>query len=163
MYLGWSFCGETLRSKEYATFEAGFSLTSNAAICLRIESLIMMVDGEKLNDAPEELGVGLLQLIAQHNWTALTLSAPLQSITFFLQHSIADIPFSAPPEKTGVPANTPPTSAKNRKMEVSLLFILKLTILISAKSVKFIPIFVGNAQLKARKSNFRVFQGFNLP
>ena len=143
MYLGWNFCGESLRSKEYETFEAGFSLMSNAAICLRTESLMMIAEGEKLNDAPEELGVGLLQLIAQHNWAALILLAPLQSIDFFLQHAIADIPFSAPPEKTGVPASTPPTSAKNRNNEVSHLFIFNLTILISANTVKFIPIFVN--------------------
>ena len=140
MYLGWNFCGESSRSKEYETFEAGFSLTSNAAICLRIESLIRIVDGEKLNDVLGELGVGLPQLIAQHNWAAVTLLAPWQSIDFFLQQSIPDIPFSALPEKTGIPAR-PPTSAKNRKMEVSLLFIFKLTILISAKSVNFIPFY----------------------
>jgi hypothetical protein len=52
-----------------------------------------------------------------------------QSFDFFLQHSIADIPFSDAPEKTGVPASTPEASAKSRNKDVSQFFIYPLTIL----------------------------------
>lgn len=65
--MGWNFCEKVLHSDENETFEAGFSRPSNDAICLRIESLIMIVEGEKLNAKPEEVGVGLPQFIAQHS------------------------------------------------------------------------------------------------
>ncbi len=83
-----------------------------------------MFEGEKLNDAPGEDGAGLPQFIAQQSFAALTLLAS-QSFVFFLQHAIADIPFSALPEKTGVPASTPEARAKSRKRDVSHLFIFK--------------------------------------
>lgn len=67
MYLGWNFCGEISRSNRKEIFGAGFSALSNAAICLRIESLMITLEGEKLNVAPGEDGAGLLQLTAQHN------------------------------------------------------------------------------------------------
>ena len=67
MYLGWNFCEEISRSNRKEILGACFSALSNAAICLRIESLIIMVEGEKLNDAPGAVGAGLLQLTAQHN------------------------------------------------------------------------------------------------
>jgi len=65
MYFGWNFCEKVLRSNE--TFEAGFSRPSSNAICLRIESLIMIVEDEKLNAELEEVGVGLPQFTAQHS------------------------------------------------------------------------------------------------
>jgi len=65
MYLGWNFCEKVLRSNE--TFETGFSRPSNDAICLRIESLIMMTEGKKLNAELEEVGVGFAQFTAQHS------------------------------------------------------------------------------------------------
>lgn len=92
----------------------------------------MMVEGEKLKDAPGELGAGLPQFTVQHNCAALTVSAS-QSFVFFLQHSIADIPFSALTEKTGVPASTPEARAKSRKRDVSHFFILNFTILNKSK------------------------------
>ncbi len=132
MYLGWNFCEEISRSNRKEILGACFSALSNAAICLRIESLIITLEGEKLNVALGEDGAGLLQLTAQHNFAALTLFAS-QSFTFFLQHSIADIPFSALPEKTGVPANTPEASAKSRNRDVSQFFIYRFTILNKSK------------------------------
>ncbi len=131
MYLGWCFWGKVSRSKAKETVWIGFSRISSDAICLRIESLIKMIEGEKLNDAPGEDGAGLLQLTAQHNCAALMVFAP---IFFFLQHSIADIPFSALPEKTGVPATTPVASAKNRKSVVSHFFIFNFTVFDKSKS-----------------------------
>ncbi len=91
-------------------------------ICLRIESLIMKPDGEKLKDAPGEFGGGLPQLTAQHNCAALMLLAP-QSFVFFLQHSIADLPFCALPEKGEAPASAPAARAKSKNSDVSHLFI----------------------------------------
>lgn len=88
----------------------------------------MKLEGEKLNEAPGEVGAGLLQLTAQQSCAALTVFAPSQSFAFFLQHSIADIPFSALPEKTGVPASTPEASAKSSKSDVSYFFIFSFTI-----------------------------------
>ncbi len=82
-----------------------------------------MVEGEKLKDAPGAVGAGLPQFTVQHNCAALTVSAS-QSFVFFLQHSIADIPFSALPEKMGVPASTPEARAKSRKSDVSHLIII---------------------------------------
>jgi hypothetical protein len=105
---------------------------------LRIESLMMTATGEKLNDAPGVFGAGLPQLTAQQSIAALTLLAS-QSFDFFLQHAIADIPFSALPEKTGVPASTPLASAKNRKSDVSHFFIFSFTIWNKLKYRKFIP------------------------
>jgi hypothetical protein len=67
MYLGGNFCKKVSRSNENETFETGFSRPSNDVICLRIESLIMMTEGEKLNAEPEEVGVGLPQFTAQHS------------------------------------------------------------------------------------------------
>jgi len=46
-----------------------------------------------------------------------------------LQHSIADIPFSALPENAGVPASAPEASEKNRKSDVSHFFIYTITVL----------------------------------
>lgn len=43
------------------TFKTGFSRPSRGAICLRIELLIIMVEGEKLNAVPGEFGTGLSQ------------------------------------------------------------------------------------------------------
>jgi len=105
---------------------------------LRIESLMMIADGEKLTDAPGAVGAGLPQFIAQHNCAALTLSAS-QSLVFFLQHSIADIPFSALLVNAGVPADTPEASAKSRKSDVSQFFISNFTICNKLKYRKFIP------------------------
>lgn len=119
MYLGWCFWGKVSRSKAKETVWIGFSRTSSDAICLRIESLIMMLDGEKLNDAPGEFGVGLPQFTAQHNFAALMLLALSQSIFFFLQHSIADIPFCALPEKGVAPASAPAARAKSKNRDVS--------------------------------------------
>ncbi|MDQ6786038.1 MAG: hypothetical protein M3033_04365 [Acidobacteriota bacterium] len=93
---------------------------------MSIESLIRITEGEKLTDAPGEHGAGLLQFNAQQSCAALTLFAP-QSLVFFLQHSITDIPFSALFDKDGVPANTPEASAKNRKTDVRHFFIYKIT------------------------------------
>jgi len=114
---------------------------SSAAICLRIESLTMTATGEKLKDAPSELGAGFPQFIAQHNCAALTVFA-LQSFVFFLQHSIVDIPFFALSEKTDVPASAPEASAKSRKNDVSQFFISSFTILNNSKycQVYFIQI-----------------------
>jgi len=86
-----------------------------------------MVEGEKLKAAPGEFGTGLPQFTAQQSCAALTLLAS-KSFVFFLQHSIASIPFSALPEKTGVPASTPEASAKSRKSDVSHFFIFNFTI-----------------------------------
>jgi hypothetical protein len=63
----------------------------------------------------------------------LIVSALPQSIFFFLQQSIANIPFPGP-ENSGVPASTPPTSAKSRNRDVSHFFIFNLTILNKPKS-----------------------------
>jgi hypothetical protein len=109
------------------TFKTSFSRPSSGAICLRIELLITMVEGEKLNAVPGEFGTGLPQFIAQQSFAALTLLVS-QSFGFFLQHAIADIPFSALPEKTGVSASTPEASAKSRKSDVSYFFIFNFTI-----------------------------------
>ncbi len=65
--MGWNFCEKITRSNEKETFKAGFSCPSSNAICLRIESLIMMVEGEKLKDAPGAVGAGLLQFTAQQS------------------------------------------------------------------------------------------------
>lgn len=100
----------------------------------------MTATGEKLTDAPGEEGVGLLQFTAQHNCAALTLLAS-QSLVFFLQHSIADIPFSALPEKTDVPASTPLASAKSRKSDVSHFFIFNLTLFDESNSCQVYSIF----------------------
>ena len=88
---------------------------------------MIMLNGAKLNDATSEFGAGLPQLTAQHSCAALMLLAP-QSFAFFLQHSIADIPFSALPEKTDVAASTPEASAKSRKNDVRHFFIFNFTI-----------------------------------
>ncbi len=127
MYLGWNFCVEIFRSKENETTGVGLSILSSAAICLRIESLTITAEGEKLKTAPGEVGAGLPQLTAQHNCAALMLLVS-QSFVFFLQHSIADIPFSALPAKTGVPASKPEASANSRKSDVSQFFIRRFTI-----------------------------------
>jgi hypothetical protein len=123
MYLGWSFGGRVSRSKKKGTVKAGFSFLSKDAICLMIESVIMTAEGEKLKDAPGEFGAGSLQLTAQHNCAALILSEPLQSVIFFLQHSIADMPFCALPENGVAPASAPAASAKSKTRDVSHLFI----------------------------------------
>ena len=94
------------------------------------------IEGEKLNEAPGEVGAGLLQLSVQQAIAALTLAAPPQSLTFFLQHSIADIPFSAPPEKTGVPASTLKASAESRKADVSHFFIFRFSVFGKLNAVK---------------------------
>ena len=100
---------------------------------------MIIVDGEKFREVLGAVGTGFPQFKRQHNWVPLTVLAPPQSNAFFLQHSIADIPFSAPPEKTGVPASTPPAIAKNRNSDVSHLFIFKLPILLRANNHRFIP------------------------
>ena len=82
----------------------------------------MMLDGEKLNDATGEFGAGLPQLTAQHNCAALMLLVP-QSFAFFLQHSIADMPFCALPAKGVAPASAPAARAKSKTTDVSHLFI----------------------------------------
>ena len=84
---------------------------------------MMKPDGEKLTDAPGEDGAGLPQLTAQHNCAALMLSDLLQSVIFFLQHSIADMPFCALPEKGEAPASAPAARAKSKNSDVIHLFI----------------------------------------
>lgn len=86
---------------------------------------MMTATGEKLNDTLGDVGAGLLQFTAQQSCAALAVLTP---IFFFLQHSIADMPFAASPEKAGVPASTPMPSAKSRKSDVSQFFIFKFTI-----------------------------------
>lgn len=66
----------------------GFSLMSSSeAICLTIESLIMMVDGEKLNDVPEGVGAESLQFTAQHK-RAIFASFVCSLLFAFLQQFI---------------------------------------------------------------------------
>lgn len=128
MYFGWNFCGKVLRSNEWKIFWTGFSRAKRSAICLRIESLMIKLEGEKLNAAPGAVGAGLLQFTAQQSWAALMVLAS-QSFVFLLQQSIADIPFSVLPENAGVPASTPAASAKNRKSDVNHFFIYTITVL----------------------------------
>ena len=124
MYLGWNFCEKISRSNEIETAETDFSLPSNNAICLIIESLMMTAEGEKLNDAPEEFGAESVQFKAQHK--RATFASDVCSLLFaFLQHFIIWL-F---PECRGIPANTPPARAKIRKSDVSHLFIYRFTIL----------------------------------
>lgn len=111
---------------------------------MRIESLTMKPDGEKFTEALGEDGVGIPQLIAQHNCAALMLLAS-QSFVFFLQHSIADMPFCALPEKGVAPATAPAARAKSTNSDVSHLFIdlLRLFFLSDAcqviESCSYIP------------------------
>lgn len=131
MYLGWNFCEKALSSIEKKTAAAegaGLSFLKSAAICLKIESLMTITEGEKLKAAPGAVGAGLLQLIRQQALAALRLAAPWQFFAFFLQHSIADIPPAASPAKTGVPASTPEASAKSRKADVRYFFIFKFSV-----------------------------------
>lgn len=71
MYFGWIFGEIISRSNKIIGIETGFSFLNNSAICLRIESLIAIDEGEKLNVAPGAVGIGLAQLSAQHNRAAL--------------------------------------------------------------------------------------------
>ncbi len=71
MYFGWIFGEIISRSNETTGIETGFSFLNNSAICSRIESLIAIDEGEKLNVAPKVVGVGLAQLSAQHNRATL--------------------------------------------------------------------------------------------
>src|SRR2546430_1798968 len=93
---------------------------------------MIIVTGVKLKDAPGEVGAGFPQFIAQHNCAALIVLTP-QSGFFFLQHFIADIPFSALPETSGVPASTPEASVISRNSDVRHFFIFNLTILNNSK------------------------------
>lgn len=76
-----------MRSKEKETISITPSFLSNEAICLMIESLIIPVEGEKLNDELEDVGAELLQLKTQHNCAAFT--SGILSLLFALsQHFI---------------------------------------------------------------------------
>ena len=103
MYFGWCFCEKISRSNEKETVSITLSFLSSNAICLIIESLIMMAEGEKLNDALEEVGAELLQFKAQHNCAADT-SAVLSLLFALSQHSIIRLL----PVCRGIPASTPP-------------------------------------------------------
>ena len=77
-----------MRSNKNATIAVGFSLMSRSeAICLLIESLIMMAEGEKLYEVPEGVGAESLQFIAQHK-RATFASFDCSLLFAFLQQSI---------------------------------------------------------------------------
>ncbi|MGB7070660.1 MAG: hypothetical protein WBD22_14300 [Pyrinomonadaceae bacterium] len=77
-----------------------------------------MFDGEKLKDAPDEVGVELEQLTAQHNRDAC--AAGVLSLLFALSQHFIICPRGA---CSGVPANTPPARAESKKSNVSLFTI----------------------------------------
>ena len=126
MYLGGDFCGMIRRSNEIATIESDSSSLRSDVICLTIESLIITIEGEELNDEPGEVGNGLEQFIAQHKRAALA-SGDFSLLFALSQHFIIWLfPF---PECSGMPASTPPARAKTTNKVVSHLFICRLTIL----------------------------------
>ena len=77
-----------MHPKENVIVVIGFSLMRRSeAICLIIESLIMMAEGEKLNVVPEGVGAELLQFTAQHK-RAIFASFDCSLLFAFLQQSI---------------------------------------------------------------------------
>lgn len=90
---------------------------------MTIESLIIIVEGEKLNDVLEEVGAESLQFNAQHNCAAIT-SGVLSLLFALSQHFIIWL-F---PECKGIPANTPLPKAKIRTNDAThLIILIKLT------------------------------------
>jgi hypothetical protein len=85
-----------------------------------------MAEGEKLNDAPEELvGAVSEQFITQHKRTIFICGICCCSALFiFLQHFIWLFAF---PECRGIPANTPPAREKSKNKDVSQFFITRLS------------------------------------
>ncbi|CAN5276851.1 hypothetical protein BH10ACI1_BH10ACI1_08000 [soil metagenome] len=121
MYFGANFRGKISRSCENAIAEFEFCLIGNSdAICLIIESLTVKAVGEKLNDELEDVGAESLQSKAQQ--MRATLASFDCSLLFaFLQQAI--IWLFIFPECSGIPASTPPASAKTRKSDVSHFLI----------------------------------------
>lgn len=124
MYLGWNNREITVNSCEWEIDGLIRSILNRSAICGEIDSLIATDDGEKLNDKPDEVGAESEQFNAQQR-RATDASRDWSLLFALSQHFISRI-FS---ECTGVPANTPPASAKRRKNDVRNLFIVNLTIL----------------------------------
>ena len=87
------------------------------------ESLIMIAEGEKLNDVLEEVGEESVQFIAQQS-RAISPAGVCSPLFALSQQSI--IRLSILPECRGVPASTPLASARNRIKDVSHFFILCL-------------------------------------
>ena len=125
MYLGWKIRGRV--SPEIRWIGEGRDLTdgNNAEICSEIDLGIVMFDGAKLNDIPDEVGTDSEQLTAQQRRAASACGE--LSFPFALsQQSI--ILLSIFPVCKGIPASTPPARAKTRKKVVSQFFIAKVTI-----------------------------------
>ncbi|HEV8591110.1 MAG TPA: hypothetical protein VGQ55_03335 [Pyrinomonadaceae bacterium] len=81
---------------------------------------ISIFAGTKLNDPADEVGVGLVQLTAQHSLAAFA-SDDLSLLFALSQHSI--IPESIFPACSGMPASTPPARVKSKNKDVNHLFI----------------------------------------
>lgn len=95
---------------------------NSAAICLLIESLMIMPVGAKFDDEPlPGVGEESVQLMAQCRRARLAAGA-FSAIFIFLQHFIDGL-FIAP-ECSGIPASTPLARAKTRKTDVSHFFFI---------------------------------------
>jgi hypothetical protein len=92
---------------------------------LRIESEMIMAEGEKLNDALVEELVGAVseQFITQHKRTIFICGICCSALFIFLQHFIWLFAF---PECRGIPASTPPAREMSKNKDVSHFFILRL-------------------------------------
>lgn len=124
--MGRNLCGRMVRSNEICTVGSGLSLLKSDVICLMIESLIITIEGEELNDEPGDVGEESVQLRAQQSRAAL-ISGVLSLLFALSQHFIIWLfPF---PECSGIPASTPPARAKTMNRDVSHLFIYRFTIL----------------------------------
>lgn len=118
MYLGWK-VRERI-SREYRGFadNRNFAFGNKAAIWSAIDLETSDIDGEKLNDALDEVGIDSEQLTAQHKRAACA-EGVLSLLLALSQHFIM-CPLAA---CSGVPANTPEAKAKSRKSNVSLFTI----------------------------------------
>ena len=110
--------GRRARSSENTVVETGFSLlVRTCAICLIIESLIMMAEGEKLKAELEEVGAGSVQLSAQQT-LAISVTGASKRPFALSQQSISPFIFSV---CSGIPDTMLPHNARNRKIDVSRL------------------------------------------
>ena len=118
MYLCWRVRGRISRLYLSETRRLVVSFWKSAEICSETDLEISTFEGVKLNDTPDEVGVGLEQFTAQHRRAASADGD--RSLVFALSQQ--SIIWPSVPECNGIPASTPPASAKSKNRDVTCLF-----------------------------------------
>ena len=120
MYLGWRVRGRISQVYLSETRRSAVSFWKSAEICSETDLEISTFEGVKLNDTPDEVGVGLEQFMPQHSLAAFASGD--RSLPFALsQQSIIWSPMLS--ECSGIPASTPLPIATTKNIDARCLTI----------------------------------------